>query len=852
MTLRMSIALIALLPLQAAAQTPHREEFDAAYYAWDAGRYVEALEIMERLLAGPSGDEMLEQIARLTGELFQVAEVAPDGQAVRWSPDGRYAVYEIASGTGLETQVVAFTEQGTRSVVRVSGRGLVFSPTSSEVAYIVVPDSPELRTARAEVERRIPPTDRASSRRQREELDRVEAEHSQIVVRDLASGGERRVETGESAIYSLLYGVDGATIYFVGSEPGGADRTDLYAVGGSRPPRRITEAPGRKADPRLVLDGTHVSYTIGSDSVGVIDLATGGAYYMRAQAPVISRDGGTLAFVESERGGTSIKVVSLSRGSEPATLVTAEYPVSLTSSRACAACPELSSIALSPDGRVVAFQAMPREDWELFIVSADGGGARRLTREIQHDLFPQFISNDRLIGLKGEGRHRRAHLYDLTTGDVTWLFHNNTVRTVAPEYEWALSPDGSKLLIVAERDGDTVSPERGVYLLDLTRKVTKQQLLERIRTNLAAEQDLRRRGRRMFEAIESDVASVVATVSTSRIYGYEADLFSFDSKHISQPGNRMAIDYLVAQLRAFGYEPELQWFEPRGQRTANVIATLPGTVHPDITYVVSAHFDSSNRGPGADDNTSATVGLLEAARVLAGKPMPATVKIAFFTGEEAGLLGSREFVRRAVESGENLVGALNNDMVGWAENHRLDNTIRYSNVGIRDAQHAAAFLFSDLITYDAKYYKSTDAHAYYEAYGDIVGGIGSYPILASPHYHQVHDVLETVNHQLVAEVSKATIASIMLLASSPSRIGGLQYERDGNSVELRWTPAPERDVHRYIVAHGPKHDPYRTSIEVTEPRATLRNVSGGSVISVKAVNGRGMEGWDWAGIAVER
>ena len=40
----------------------------------------------------------------------------------------------------------------------------------------------------------------------------------------------------------------------------------------------------------------------------------------------------------------------------------------------------------------------------------------------------------------------------------------------------------------------------------------------------------------------------------------------------------------------------------------------------------------------------------------------------------------------------------------------------------RDLQHAAAFLFTDLVTYDARYYKNTDAHAYYEEYGDIVGG----------------------------------------------------------------------------------------------------------------------------------
>ena len=89
-------------------------------------------------------------------------------------------------------------------------------------------------------------------------------------------------------------------------------------------------------------------------------------------------------------------------------------------------------------------------------------------------------------------------------------------------------------------------------------------------------------------------------------------------------------------------------------------------------------------------------------------------------------------MRRAVADKLKIVGALNNDMIGWANDHRLDNTIRYSNAGIRDIQHAAAMQFTNLITYDALYYKSTDAAAYYEAYGDIVGGIGSYPVLGQP------------------------------------------------------------------------------------------------------------------------
>ena len=132
----------------------------------------------------------------------------------------------------------------------------------------------------------------------------------------------------------------------------------------------------------------------------------------------------------------------------------------------------------------------------------------------------------------------------------------------------------------------------------------------------------------------------------------------------------------------------------------------------------------------------------------------------------------REFVRQAVAKQIRIVGALNNDMIGWANDHRLDNTIRYSNAGIRDIQHGAAMHFTNLSTYDALYYKSTDAAAYYEAYGDIVGGIGSYPVLGNPHYHQPHDLLETINHQLVTEVAKTTAATLMMLASAMERRNG--------------------------------------------------------------------------------
>src|SRR6185295_13965293 len=207
----------------------------------------------------------------------------------------------------------------------------------------------------------------------------------------------------------------------------------------------------------------------------------------------------------------------------------------------------------------------------------------------------------------------------------------------------------------------------------------------RVKANLDAETGLRARGKRMFAPIAAGVRDVTEQVSVERVYGYEKALFDFDSKYVSQPGNKLAAAYLLAQYKSFGYDAEYQPFEYRGRgggpsgQTANVVATLKGTVNPELVYVVSSHYDSVAVGPGADDDSSGTAALLETARVLAGHPQPATIIFASFTGEEAGLLGSREFVRRAVEAKLKVVGALNNDMIGWSNDYRLDNTIRYSN-----------------------------------------------------------------------------------------------------------------------------------------------------------------------------
>jgi hypothetical protein len=110
-------------------------------------------------------------------------------------------------------------------------------------------------------------------------------------------------------------------------------------------------------------------------------------------------------------------------------------------------------------------------------------------------------------------------------------------------------------------------------------------------------------------------------------------------------------------------------------------------------------------------------------------------------------------------------------------------------------------------------------------------------------------LLETINHQQVVETGKATAATLMMLASSPARLKDLKVESyDGATAELSWGASPEKSVRGYLVSYAGAKQP----IKVTTPRVTLKNIQPGTVVSVKAVNARGLEGWDWSRITVKK
>jgi Tol biopolymer transport system component len=120
----------------------------------------------------------------------------------------------------------------------------------------------------------------------------------------------------------------------------------------------------------------------------------------------------------------------------------------------------------------------------------------------------------------------------------------------------------------------------------------------------------------------------------------------------------------------------------------NVVGRLPAGRQPATrAVVVGAHYDHLGMGGmyslapesrephlGADDNASGTATVLEVARVLAARRdrLNHDVIIAFFTGEESGLLGSAHYTRARAEALKQAVAMINLDMVGRLRENRLD------------------------------------------------------------------------------------------------------------------------------------------------------------------------------------
>tara|TARA_R100001143_G_C3361089_1_gene135908 strand:- start:4908 stop:6245 length:1338 start_codon:yes stop_codon:yes gene_type:complete len=134
----------------------------------------------------------------------------------------------------------------------------------------------------------------------------------------------------------------------------------------------------------------------------------------------------------------------------------------------------------------------------------------------------------------------------------------------------------------------------------------------------------------------------------------------------------------------------------------NVYAILRGHTHPNRYIIMSGDIDSritdvmdaEGDSPGANDNASGMAGAKEAARVLSNYEFENSILLAGLSGEEQGLYGGAHMAEMAIVEGWEIIGVLNNDMIGNIEG--VDGVIDNRSFRIFSEPYSAGATLRDL------------------------------------------------------------------------------------------------------------------------------------------------------------
>jgi leucyl aminopeptidase len=184
-------------------------------------------------------------------------------------------------------------------------------------------------------------------------------------------------------------------------------------------------------------------------------------------------------------------------------------------------------------------------------------------------------------------------------------------------------------------------------------------------------------------ALSKELKPMMKTLSKLEMRNHLETFTSFHTRYYKSDYGRKSSEWLLKTVSqtikdagADKWAFAKHFAHPWGQNS--VIATFPGKTNK--TIVIGAHQDSINlflpsilSAPGADDDGSGTVTILEAMRVLLTSKdflkgnAENTVEFQWYSAEEGGLLGSQAIFSEYEKSGRDVRAMLQQDMTGYIQ-----------------------------------------------------------------------------------------------------------------------------------------------------------------------------------------
>lgn len=281
------------------------------------------------------------------------------------------------------------------------------------------------------------------------------------------------------------------------------------------------------------------------------------------------------------------------------------------------------------------------------------------------------------------------------------------------------------------------------------------------------------------QSYNSSINDLISVVNIDTLAKYVNDLSGENSviingesktivHRIDNLGNDIAADYILETLQKNGLSVENNVYSNKGR---NIIAVQAGTVHPEIFYIICAHYDAVPNH-GADDNASGTAAVLETARILSKHEFPYSIIYALWDQEEIGLIGSGNWANNARDLNININGVINLDMIGYniTQDHQFDIHTNATANSVNLANYISQFCSTYNLSLSPTIYNPGNPQSDHTSFWD-----NNYSALMlieplttgllNPHYHTDQDRINLFNMNFFHEMSKLGLGSIAGLAS---------------------------------------------------------------------------------------
>jgi hypothetical protein len=288
---------------------------------------------------------------------------------------------------------------------------------------------------------------------------------------------------------------------------------------------------------------------------------------------------------------------------------------------------------------------------------------------------------------------------------------------------------------------------------------------------------------------------------------------TFEGREAGSRGGRAAGNYLLKAFEQAGLKPAGDsgtYFQAFNGTSRNILGILEGS-DPQLksqVVLIGAHYDhvgygrvTNSFGPwgyihnGADDNGSGVAGLLEILGAVKQLPQPPrrSILFVFWDQEEAGLIGSRHWISHPTVALENLVFAINIDMIGRMKNGRMEVYGTRTAAGLRRLISESNVDRAAEISFTWKMKADSDHWPFFERRIPVV----MFHTGLHEDYHRPSDDTHRINHDGLKTATQMAFYTLLAMADAdrtPPFREASRREAPSNMVKLEQPiePNPSR------------------------------------------------------------